>query len=172
MNLGTVDEARALLRWLRDQGHGLVGITGYSQGGVMAAFGAALSPFVVAAVPRGAGDSSAPIFTTAALSRRIAWSRLADELGGLTAAREYLGRCLEPVQLSRFRPPRAPEAAVLVHARGDGFVPPEEAEALHGHWAGSELRWLEGGHVTMSLFHRRAQRQALLDALAVARRLV
>jgi len=172
MNLATVDEARALLRWLRGAGHALVGVTGFSQGGAMAAFAAALSPFVVAAAPRGTGDAVAPIFTTAALSRRIAWSRLAAELGSLAAARDYLGRCLEPVRLSRFAPPRAPQAAILVHARGDGFVPPEEAVALHRHWSGSQLRWLTGGHVTTSLLFASRQRQAVLDAFAVARRLV
>ena len=169
MNLATVDEARALLGWLRAEGHSLVGVTGYSQGGVMAAFAAALSPFPVAVVPRGAGNSAAPIFTNAALSRRIAWSQLAAELGGLEAARDYFRRCLEPVRVNRFRPPQVPRAAIILHARGDGFVPPDEAEALHRHWAGSELRWLVGGHLTTSVLHAGRQMDALRDALAVAR---
>ncbi|MBW2524009.1 MAG: alpha/beta hydrolase family protein [Deltaproteobacteria bacterium] len=170
MNLGTVEEARALLRWLRNERTEVCGVTGYSQGGFMAGFAAALSPFPVAVIPRGAGSAAAPIFTNAALSRRIVWSKLAAEMGSEAEARQYLERCLEPVQINRFSPPVAPEAAVLINARGDGFVPPAEAEALHRHWLGSELRWVESGHVSANLLHLGEQQRAVLDAFAALQR--
>jgi hypothetical protein len=166
MNLATVAEARALLRWLVDRGHPGIGVSGYSQGGIMAAFAASLSDFPVAVVPRGAGSAAGPIFTNAALSRRIHWPRLASEMRGVDAARAYFLDCLEPVQVARFPPPLHPEAAVIINARGDGFVPPAEARALHAHWPGSQLRWIRSSHVIASVLHGRPQRRAILDAFA------
>jgi len=164
MNLATVDEARALLGWMRRAGYERVGVTGHSQGGMMSAFAAAVTPFAVAAVPRSAGSAAGPIFTTSALARAFHWERLAGERGGLEEARQYFLECLEPVDVSRHPPPHSTSAAILVGARSDGFVPPEETEHLHRHWQGSELRWLDAGHVTSVLLHRRAQVRAVLDA--------
>ena len=163
MNYTTVVEARSLLAWLRRQGHGQIGVTGYSQGGVMSAFAAALTAFPVAAVPRGAATAAGPIFLEGGLSKSMNWPKLSQELGA--EARSYFARCLEPVNVSRFPPPVDPTLAILVNARHDAFVPPEDAVALHRHWPGSELRWLEGGHVTAAL-HIGAQRRAVLDAFS------
>ncbi len=164
MNLVTVDEANALLSWMRRRGHERVGVTGYSQGGMMAAFAAAMVPFPVAAVPRGAGSAAGPIFTTSALTRAFDWDRLAADKGGREEARAFFLSCLEPVNVSHHGPPRAPEAAILMGARSDGFIPPRETEHLHRHWKGSELRWLPAGHVTSLVLHRRAQLRAIRDA--------
>jgi hypothetical protein len=163
MNYTTVTEARCLLAWLRREGYTQIGVTGYSQGGMMTAFAAALTSFPLAAVPRGAADSAAPIFLDGGLSKSMNWPKLVDELG--EQARSHFARCLEPVTVSHFPPPVDPTLAIIINARHDGFVPPEGAMALHRHWAGSELRWLDGGHVTAAL-HLDAQRRAICDALA------
>jgi dienelactone hydrolase len=164
MNTSTVEEARALLAWLRRRGHRDVGATGYSQGGMMAAFAGALSPFAMAVVPRGAGASARPIFTESALAQTFDWKKLAAEMRGLEEARRYFERCLEPVVVTRYPPPRAPELAVILGARSDGFIPAEDVQALHDHWRGSELRWLDAGHVTAVVFHRSPHHRAVLDA--------
>lgn len=166
MNLATVDEARALLGWLRGEGFSRIGVTGYSQGGMMAAFAGALTGFPVACVPRGAGDRALPIFLDSALARSVDWRSLARDAGSERAARERFAQCLAPVCLSRHAPPVAPASAVIVASRHDGFVPPAEARALHSHWAGSELRMFDTGHVTAALLDSEAHRQAIADALA------
>jgi hypothetical protein len=131
---------------------------------MMAAFAAAMVPFEIAAIPRGAGSAAGPIFTTSALTRAFDWDRLAAEKGGVEEARQFFMECLEPVNVSHHGPPRLPEAAILVGARSDGFIPPTETEHLHRHWAGSELRWLDAGHVTSLVLQRKAQVRAILDA--------
>lgn len=167
MNYTTVVEARSLLAWLKQQGCGQIGVTGYSQGGVMAAFAAALSAFPVAAIPRGAGNAAKPIFIDHGLSRSINWSKLNAQLGE-QRARSYFSRCLEPVTVSRFPQPADPTLAILVNARHDGFIPAQEAIDLHRHWKGSQLRWLEGGHAT-SVMYIQEQHRAILDAFALLR---
>ena len=163
MNLATVQEASALLRTFHEDGLE-VGVTGYSQGGVMAAFAAAVSDFPVAAIPRGAARASEPIFTSGALSRQMRWDVLAREAGGLAAAKERFAAALAPVRLDRYPTPRDPSRAILVACRHDGFIPAEEAEALHRWWEGSELRWVDGGHLTGLVLHHHVHRRAVLDA--------
>ena len=163
MNLATVEEAASLLRTLHLDGWE-VGATGYSQGGVMSAFGAAVSDFPVAVVPRGAARAAAPIFTEGVLTRAIRWRTLAREAGSRGAAEARFREALEPVRVDRYPAPHDPSRAILVASRHDGFIPPEEAEALHAHWPGSELRWVEGGHLTGLVLHHQVHRRALLDA--------
>lgn len=167
MNLATVVEACALLRTFHLQGCD-VGVTGYSQGGVMAAFAGALSPFSVALVPRGAACSVEPVFTAEALSQSMHWDVLAREAGGIDAARRRFAEALTAVRLDRHPPPHDPARAILVSSRDDGFIPPREAERLHAHWPGSELRWTQGGHITGLVLHHGVHRKALLDAFARA----
>lgn len=165
MNLATVIEACALLRTYHERGHA-VGVTGYSQGGFMAAFATALSPFPVASVPRGAARSAEPIFVSHALTKTMRWDVLAKEAGSLDVARARFSEALQSVRLDHLPKPAHPASAILVSARNDAFIPADEAEALHTLWAGSELRWLRGGHVTGLVLEHHVHRRALLDAFA------
>lgn len=166
MNLATLDESRALLRWLREQGHRRVGVSGYSQGGVLSAFAGATFDAPIAVIPRAAGSSAGSIFTSGAFSRALDWKHLARERGSLPAARRYLSTCLEPVDARRLPAPRCPSAAIIVAAKHDAFVSASESHSLHRHWRGSQLRWLEGGHLSSALLRRRAQLRAIVDAFA------
>jgi hypothetical protein len=163
MNLATVDEARALLAWLR-QSYSPVGVSGYSQGGFMSAFAAALVDFEVVAVPRGAGTSAVPVFTRSAMSEGIAWPTLAAEAGSERSARELFADYLRVVDVSLHPPPVAPALSTIVAVRHDRFVPPEDMEALHAHWRGSRLVWSEAGHVSSAIFDRKTHAQAILEA--------
>lgn len=163
MNTATVDEARALLRWLAAQGY-RPGASGYSQGGMMTAFAAALSDFPVAAVPCAAGLRAAPVFTEHALARRFDWNALARSFPSEAHAREHFARCLEPVDVGRFPSPTHPSSAILVGARFDGYIPEHEVAALHRHWTGAELRWVETGHLTGALLFKQVQVRAIVDA--------
>ena len=42
--------------------------------------------------------------------------------------------------------------AVLAAPRGDGYIPRQTIKDLNQHWAGSELRWLPGGHASLWMF--------------------
>ncbi|MEL6340067.1 MAG: alpha/beta hydrolase family protein [Myxococcota bacterium] len=148
MNFATVEEGRAILQTLKDMGYSYLGVTGYSQGGVMAAFCAALTDFPVAVAARGMADSVADLFTRDNFSQIVLWDRLAIDCGSEKRARHVFRRALEVVRVSQFPPPLCPEAAILLASRYDRFIDPGEARRLHRHWRGSELRWLTAGHVT------------------------
>lgn len=168
MNTATVDEARALLGWIRDAGH-VPGVTGYSQGGLMAAFAAAFVDFPVVVVPRAAGTHAAPVLTEWALRRAVHWPSLARESGGVAAARAELARHLSVVDLTRHPPPVAPELATVMVARHDRVFPFSTGKALHQHWPGSKLVVSNAGHVTSVFLDDEAHIDAVVTAFRRAR---
>jgi hypothetical protein len=163
MNTATVDEARALLGWIRDAGH-VAGVTGYSQGGFMAAFAAAFVDFPVVVVPRAAGTQAAPVLTEWALRRAVHWPSLARESGGIAEARAELAQHLSVVDLTRHPPPVAPELATVLVARHDRVFPLRTGTALHRHWPGSELIVSNAGHVTSVFLNDDAHARAVVGA--------
>nr|WP_246357253.1 alpha/beta hydrolase family protein [Pyxidicoccus fallax] len=166
MNLGMVEEARALLAWLRSEGYARLGIAGYSMGGYMAALAAVLFPEPLAVAALAAGASPVPVFTRGLLSWSIRFEELDGSRRDAERARERLGHIFDLANLMKFPPPRQPGAAILLACRKDGFVPGAETRALHAHWTGSELRWVNAGHVSAILTERAALRAAVRDSLA------
>lgn len=165
MNSATVDEAHAVVGHLRELGCARIGVSGYSQGGMMAVFTAALTTAPIAAIPRAAGAAAGAIFTEDALARRFAWNRLREGFVDEADARRFFAECLAPVDARRFPPPVAPHAAIVLAQRHDRFVRAADVLALHRHWNGAELRWLEAGHFTGALMHAPAHADAIIDAL-------
>lgn len=163
MSTAMVDEARALLTWLRRAGY-VAGVTGYSLGGFMAAFAAAFVDFPVVVVPRAAGTNAAPVLTEWVLSRAVHWPSLARESGSHELAREDLARYLSFVDVSRFPPPVAPELATVMAARHDRVFPLSTGMALHQHWPGSHLVLSNAGHLTSVFFDASMHADAVVGA--------
>lgn len=164
MGRAIVDEARSLALWLHERGHP-VGLSGYSMGGQMGALAAAFLPFPVAVASAAAPCTASQAFVDGLLARVTCWPALATG-GDTAAARARLTEILDATCLTRQPPPPAPSAAVVVVARDDGYIVAEGARRIHDHWAGSELRWLEGGHVSGYVASIPALRRAIVDAFA------
>lgn len=154
MGLGAVTEGRALLQHFRHRYR--MGVAGYSMGGNLAALVGASAGFPIAMAPLAASHSPGPVFLDGVISHGIQW----DALGG-KATNERLRSTLTAASVLRLPTPPWAEAAVLVAARSDGFIPATAVELLHQHWSGSELRWRRGGHATL-LWRQKA---ALADAI-------
>jgi dienelactone hydrolase len=163
MGLAIVKEAKALLALARRECKRTC-VAGYSMGGNMTAVAAATVPFSVAAVPMAPSASPAPVFTEGVLRVWPALRALAVDGEGVEGARARLRAWLERFDATRLPPPRAPQAAIVVGTRADGFVPPSEMERIAAHWR-CELRWLEAGHTSAFLFHRDEMRRAVVDAI-------
>ncbi|WP_394829873.1 alpha/beta hydrolase family protein [Pendulispora albinea] len=165
MNLAMVKESLGLLESLAEQGHTRLGVTGFSMGGAMAALTAAITPRPVAVAIFCAGRAPKYAFTRGLLTRSIDFEHLGLTEGGREAARGRLRRLFATADLDRHPVPRCPKAAVIVGARHDGYVSPEEVQRLHELWKGSEVRWLDTGHVGAMLRHTVALRRAAVDAI-------
>jgi len=163
MNLGMVWESRALVEYLRNS-YQKVAVAGYSMGGHMAAITAAVCPFPIACAALATGASAAPIYTQGLLSWSIDLAALAGKTGLQSEANERLRRLIEASDLMQYAPPLRTDAAVLVGCVRDGYVLPNEILRLHEYWPGSELRWLQAGHVTAVIRGRSFLRGAVADA--------
>jgi len=158
MALGMVLEARALLDYLRPQ-YSKLCIAGYSMGGHMAAITAAVSPLPVACAALATGASASAIYTRGFLSQSVDFEALGCE------ARARLQRLFDVADITHFRPPIRAQAAVVSGCTRDGYVLPSETERLHGHWKGSELRWICAGHFSALLTQRQALRECVAEAV-------
>jgi hypothetical protein len=163
MGAATFQEGRALLRWLRDERQvPLVGITGYSMGGQLAAMVGASVPFPCAIVPVAAPCAPDSVLREGILHHLAEWSAIAagsDPVAARRALCEHLAR----FSVEKLPPPLAPQAAIVVGAAQDGIVPPRESERIARHW-GAELRWLPAGHVSAVLRYQGAMREAIAFA--------
>jgi hypothetical protein len=158
MGIAAVSEARGLLAGLT--GHDAVlGVSGYSMGGNVAAIVAATTDFPLAAAPLAASHSPGPVFLDGILRSGIAWKAL----GGEQEA-DRLREILTSVSVLRVPPNDHARHAVIVAGRSDGYIPQSATLALAEHWAGSELRVHRGGHATL-VWYRKA---ALVDAIVAS----
>jgi len=192
MGGAAVEEGRSLMQWLRREGYERLGVCGISMGGSMAARVAVLEETPVAMIGCVTAHSASAVFTEGILKNYLAWEVLNRELNGsksgIALNRERPGKetaielnrevngdgpaialmreLLDLTDLRRFPPLRRPEAAFLVAASRDAYIPPASAALLHTYWPGSTMRWLGTGHVGAFLFHRRDFLKAIRDAFA------
>ena len=142
LSRSVVDEGRAIVSHLVEQGR-LAGVSGYSMGGSLAAVVAATVEVPLAVTLLAASYSPHVVFLHGVLRDAVAWKAL--EPGG----RERLADVLETGSVLSVPPSPATRRAVIVAARGDGFVPAESSLAIHHHWPGSEMQWVNGGHASL-----------------------
>ncbi|MEQ9363510.1 MAG: alpha/beta hydrolase family protein [Leptospirales bacterium] len=172
MNGASIYEGVALVRWLESEGHTRVGVTGVSMGGSMAASVAAMIETPLRAAVCIGPVGPAPAFTEGALSGQVDWRALAKDYGlpcgtdeaTMAPLKAALNQTMSVVDLRNFAPAVRPDWAILVGARHDGYVPVDSVTALHEHWPGSEIRWIQASHVTAVVLHAGEFRRAIVDA--------
>lgn len=103
----------------------------------------------------GAAPSPAKAFTEGVLQAGLPDALRGTDKSGLAEALDAVSALRRPV-LDHHR------RAVILAARGDGFVPIEDATALAKHWHGAELRVVNGGHATLWFF-RSAEKIAAIE---------
>jgi hypothetical protein len=166
MGGAAVEEGRSLMQWLRREGYERLGVCGISMGGSMAARVAVLEETPVAMIGCVTAHSASVVFTEGILKNYLAWEVLNRGLDSDGPAITLMRELLDLTDLRRYPPLRRPEAAFLVAASHDAYIPPSSAAMLHAHWPGSTMRWLATGHVGAFLFHRRDFLAATRDAFA------
>lgn len=147
-----VEDAAAVVGWVRDELGANVGVHGVSLGGLVGGLLAATVPLESAILITPPSDLAEIILELA--PRRL--RRELDVLDGhggpwgadAAAARAYLGERLAPVTLRRLHPRTDPHRIVVVVADHDRIVGSEPVRDLAEAW-GVELWPYEHGHVTL-----------------------
>jgi len=166
MGRATVEEGQSLMLWLREAGFSRLGVCGISMGGHMAARIGALSVEPVAIAACVAPHSAGAVFTEGILKNYLAWEILNRQLDGMDRAIDFMRRILNLTDIRNYPLPARPDAVFLVAASRDAYIPPESASILHRHWPGSNLKWIDTGHVGSFLFHRRDFLEAAIQAFS------
>jgi pimeloyl-ACP methyl ester carboxylesterase len=158
-----VHDARVLLRHLRRQGVGRIGVTGLSLGGYHAALLAAAEPDLDMVVPNAAVTSLHevvrgwfPATLTVAATRRLARLR-DDDVAAALAVHSPL----------TYRPIVPRSSLMIVAGLGDRLAEPAHSERLWEHWGRPEIHWFPGSHVLH--FGRGAYREAMRRRMGSAR---
>jgi pimeloyl-ACP methyl ester carboxylesterase len=180
MGLGTVEEARALLYWLRREGYERLAITGISMGGCIAAWVALFCPDLPLGVASCIGSHSPePVYLDGAFARCVAWNRVGDRERLRLLLRERvadpfceLGRAwLADAQRASGTDAPAPLAYVQVSAMHDHFIGLDSTLRLFKSVSSAErcvaahLEWLPGGHVSSFILFPGRFRAAIERAL-------
>ena len=150
MGRGGVLEGRSLADHLRRAGY-TVGVSGYSMGGNIAGFVGTLVDFPVAVSATAVSYSAGPPFMSGLLRKTIAWDALGGERPEVV---ERISAVLHAGSLLDHTPPPHLAAAVLLAGTRDGFVPTAATQAIHRHWKGSKMEWVNAGHASLLLTKR------------------
>lgn len=162
MGLAIVAEARALLGWLRAEGFRNLGVSGVSMGGAMASQVAALTTSPLAVCACIAPHCATPVFLEGVLSRYVDWEALGGESG-----RERLAAQLDRSDLRHFPPPYRPDCTIWLAAKRDAYVDPGSSGLTAEAWPGSQIRWLNNGHVGTTIFHRNDYLRGVFDSFVL-----
>ncbi|XP_073306680.1 uncharacterized protein [Primulina huaijiensis] len=168
----TIEEARSLLHWLDSEaGFGKMGVCGLSMGGVHAAMVGSLYPTPIATLPFLSPHSAAVAFCEGVLKHATAWEALREDLAlqkavmTIEEVKQRMRNVLSLTDVTRFPIPRNPNAVIFVAASNDGYIPKHSVLELQKAWPGSEVRWVNGGHVSSFLLHNGQFRKAIVDGL-------
>ena len=162
-----LEEARALVSWLDRAGYGPIVATGVSMGGQMAALTAMLAEVPIGVTPFIPPHSGTAVYSEGLLSSCVAWDVLGEPHGGPREAFVAMREALEYTDIRNFEPLTTPRAALVVGATRDGFIPATSTRIVHEAIPGARLRWLDAGHVSAFVLHRRAFLRAVFDTLAL-----
>lgn len=76
----------------------------------------------------------------------------------------------ECTHLGNFSPLIDPELAIIINARHDGYVPSQGVMSLTDIWPGSQVRYLDRGHISAILFDNDEFRRAIAESIQLAAR--
>lgn len=160
LQFAVAQEALCLLGWLEQEGFSRLGVSGFSQGGSVAAVVASLFEKPLALASFATGLTPAPVFTQGQLATKIDFRLLKDE------SRQRLHAVFEAGNLGRYPRVARPEACVIVAGKRDAYVFPHYVEALAALWPGCDVQWHNCGHVNLWVTRANALRAAVRAASA------
>ncbi|MBK8397247.1 MAG: alpha/beta hydrolase family protein [Leptospiraceae bacterium] len=165
MSRAATDEGIAILRYLKNKGHNILGVTGISMGGYVAVTAAARSEFELAVAACIPSHSGSPVYTDGLLSKVCDWNSLQNELVGTKKdARIFMREILDCSDIRTFPKPKRPDAVVIVGAKNDAYIPQYSTEIIKEHLPEATLRWVSQGHVGSFLFCAKDFRNAVKDS--------
>ncbi|KAF8365864.1 hypothetical protein PRIPAC_83693 [Pristionchus pacificus] len=190
MGVSLISECLFILNWAKERyGFKHAAISGVSMGGFMASLATSNIPYAVGCVPLLSAVSAGPSYCRGVLREAIPWDvlerelrdrdyvRRLEEIPGCdwihraheNAARnnESLARSMMDILMTEFThlytypTPVYPQATVALTARSDGYIMHDGLPMQDELWKGSEMRYIERGHVTSYVFCQNIFRECI-----------
>jgi len=140
----------ATANWLRAEGHGAVGVFGYSLGGYLAGIMTAVRDDWSFAVLGGAGDSPVSPILDTRLGRNIREDLAACGM----LDRRRLQRAWKVISPGAFRPRLPKERILLIAGRYDRIMLPASVRRLWRAWGRPRIQWMNRGHYALLATNR------------------
>jgi hypothetical protein len=153
---GVIDMIGAV-NWLRSEGHGTVGVFGYSLGAYLAGIMAAVRDDWAFVVLGGGGDSPVSPILDTPLGRNIREDLAA--CGMLDRAR--LSRAWKVISPAAFSPRVPRERILLIAGRYDRIMLPASVRRLWRAWGRPRIRWMNRGHYALLATNRGLMAEAI-----------
>ncbi|GMT28671.1 hypothetical protein PFISCL1PPCAC_19968, partial [Pristionchus fissidentatus] len=195
MGASLISECLFILNWAKDRyGFDQAVISGVSMGGFMASLATTNIPYPVGCVPILSAVSAGPSYTHGVIREAILWDvlekelrdrdyiRSLEEIAGCdwvhrshemtTSNREPLSRNMMRVMMEEFThlgtypTPVFPQATVALSATSDGYILHDGLVMQDQLWKGSEMRYIDRGHVTTYLFCQSLFRECIKQSFS------
>lgn len=138
-----VYDLRIWIDYLEQQGAPAIGVSGYSLGGYTSALAAACDDRLAFAIPNAPAVILMDMILEWAPLGWISKQVMAKHRLGLTDLRHATAvHC--PLT---WAPAISADRLLIIGGAGDRFTSPRYVNALHEHWAGSQMHWFPGNHV-------------------------
>lgn len=164
MNRATQDEGLALLKYFRNEGYTNLGVTGISMGAYIALAVAQQFPYTLAVSACLPSHCASAAYTEGVMMKSCDWKKLKEDLKPEQDPIEYMRKILDVSDLRKLPTPKRTNHAILIGAKKDAYIPEYSTYYIHKHWEGSELRWVNSGHVGSILFHIKDYRKSIIDS--------
>ena len=151
MCMGAAIEGQHLLSHFQDEGYRHLGVAGQSQGGMVASIVGTLTSSPISIAISLSAHSPEVILTEGLLRSFVDWSQLS--MDSLDECHSRFRDIFEVGDILKRPPPAYPQAAFIQGARLDKVTPRASVRSIHEHWAGSQLEWLPGSHISSLTLH-------------------
>jgi len=132
--------------------------------GLMSKYSLAISTMIAPASP-------VAIFVDGTFSRGVCFENLKNQgsLDSIDSAKQLLRTLLDGFDVWTSPSPSHKLSYIQISARDDGFISVSSSESLYKRFTSlnsvtSELRWVNGGHVSAFVFHQELYIQAIVDS--------
>ncbi|MCA9773211.1 MAG: alpha/beta hydrolase family protein [Myxococcales bacterium] len=158
----SVLDARSLLGWLVDQGHGPVGYAGVSLGGALALCLACVEPRAAFSIP-----IVAHLDLPGALEEAPILYRMRKELREYGWGPREVADFFQAVGWYDMTPVISKERILMIAGKYDRFLTPERTTELWKLWGEPPIHWFEGGHTAIVgyIFRSIAVMKRFIDGL-------
>ncbi|KAK8797090.1 hypothetical protein WA158_004300 [Blastocystis sp. Blastoise] len=192
LGCATIEEARSLVRWIKETTKGPVAVAGMSMGGLHSSMTASTSPYPLGVISLLGPPSAVPVFTTGVMSSLIPWEKLQIDAkyidienrikessygpipDDIDSTQQLMTKFLSVTDVENFPCPMCPDGVLFIVAKNDAYIPFQLIESRMKYicekWEGAHIRWVNGGHASTYLFQMNEFTNSIQEIMGIMKK--